>query len=991
MANLNESLADLTTIIETYLDDVKTLMDSKVGKVEHVLSSKLINGMSYTAFLDSTLTDLRAHEVKKGNVHNETPSQYNMLTNNEFNIEIDKRTRRDYFPIARWGNLSYLPAPVSGSFEGGVHIQEDGAGYIDQEYYNLCLEDDGTLTFIRNATNGRQRGVYYGYITNALDKITRPILTGQRYTLPGCTVPVDLIYRGGEGAVIGQLQGNYNGGHYFLALMSGTLDCNQHRWVVLDEKYYEILRWSNAVVEGNTVWIIETVKNNYAWGENPIQYRYWKFVFKDHVNGTKVELEQIKVKEQRGLANTDLSSKGVDGAYVVSDAVFSWSRKEESILIRAYKNGYCYFETGPSGHGLHRQTTAVKDGVFKTLFEMSIRSWSPKYSQDWWTIYFTFYFDTNTGKAYLQDTSWKGYDCNMNADSRPVLEGNLPQVHSAAMVAFSLNDWNNPPMGMFYDNDRVYWSKTGWAYFTAIGYTRYSDSKPLWDRLDCNNPPVGIDWPSTGDIWPSIASPIGPRLNGFTPLGNGWALTRARDANGTNHNVVYRYDETGKNVTNRTFTDSEGNIRNGFKLNTERYYLSDIPGAISDNETMGLISIVNGNDVKVRASYWVGNGGYERQPTECTDHLVGSNYRTVSKDRLKDRANELKQKFGYAADAEVFWEFIVLGLDSNTGYLFVSVRKSDHTKGGLYGARVNIQTNSSTYDINDLRDWFKVAEDTPGSWMWTSQSNWGDPFSSINAKFYLYRVDSENGWLLCWNPAFHFEYNIGTPQAIRTATVKGFLNDNGTMEFSPTNQNAFWENGWTDRADPRGTVFPGLGIGMAVCETVWTTNTFRPVAQNKEEAMGGWGYKRTPVTLANMEVAEGFTLYFTEKAPCVMHTTYYEIDPISIDLKTIKSDPSNTSFLVFVRSNDMEDTPHYEIVPEESMNQSTMATSYDTSVKNGTAIYIGRVTCGPTQIERIDIRKTTTLNGFTLSTQPAGNAIPVSTGNPDAPNSLSWV
>ena len=68
--------------------------------------------------------------------------------------------KQGILPVSRWGNLTYLEPGVSGSFEGSGQVTT-----VDAR--TSVLEVDGTLVRLRPGTNGTSLGVYYDYMLNA--------------------------------------------------------------------------------------------------------------------------------------------------------------------------------------------------------------------------------------------------------------------------------------------------------------------------------------------------------------------------------------------------------------------------------------------------------------------------------------------------------------------------------------------------------------------------------------------------------------------------------------------------------------------------------------------------------------------------------------------------------------------------------------------------------------------------------------------------------
>lgn len=93
------------------------------------------------------------------------------------------------------------------------------------------------------------------------------------------------------------------------------------------------------------------------------------------------------------------------------------------------------------------------------------------------------------------------------------------------------------------------------------------------------------------------------------------------------------------------------------------------------------------------------------------------------------------------------------------------------------------------------------------------------------------------------------------------------------------------------------------------------------------------------------QVAEGYNIYFTDDTPCLINGFYYLVKSSSIDLTDIVADPSNKTFYVWLRL--LNGVVSYVITP----NQGDV---YD--------LYIGKIVTNATQIDSINIVKTTVFN-----------------------------
>lgn len=130
-------------------------------------------------------------------------------------------------PISQFGNANFIPPSIDGSFEGFGGVTETAA---------MCLEDDGSVTFLWNRMDGRVTGLYYSVMTNAED-YTKTLLTytGFKYEHPRFNVDgasVDRIAQGSGDEVI--LVGDSTKNLYYLGVTNGSLDPAKHVYSKVD-------------------------------------------------------------------------------------------------------------------------------------------------------------------------------------------------------------------------------------------------------------------------------------------------------------------------------------------------------------------------------------------------------------------------------------------------------------------------------------------------------------------------------------------------------------------------------------------------------------------------------------------------------------------------------------------------------------------------------------------------------------------------------------
>lgn len=137
--------------------------------------------------------------------------------------------RQGILPISRWGNLTYLQAGVSGSFEGASQYQSHDA-------FAQCVEVDGTYMRLRPGINGQDVGLYYDYCTQIIDNATtaNATFTNNKYapaSLDQAYVPCQLMNNDGNvlmGIMVRRSVLPAYDQKWFVSITNGTLDHTKH-------------------------------------------------------------------------------------------------------------------------------------------------------------------------------------------------------------------------------------------------------------------------------------------------------------------------------------------------------------------------------------------------------------------------------------------------------------------------------------------------------------------------------------------------------------------------------------------------------------------------------------------------------------------------------------------------------------------------------------------------------------------------------------------
>ncbi len=186
----------------------------------------LLGGVDINTTIAAVQATFNTHIARTDNPHNITPAMLGAPTKDDFDTLQGNYLPAEFAAISRYGLLSFIEPPISGSFKGNIAANRNG--------YQLTLEKDGTLAMLRSGTDGGSNGVYYSYSQNATMGASINALshTTQRYrptNLPA-GLEVDSIAMNGEGAfaVVLENTAGVNNGQLALIINNDTADAKSH-------------------------------------------------------------------------------------------------------------------------------------------------------------------------------------------------------------------------------------------------------------------------------------------------------------------------------------------------------------------------------------------------------------------------------------------------------------------------------------------------------------------------------------------------------------------------------------------------------------------------------------------------------------------------------------------------------------------------------------------------------------------------------------------
>lgn len=248
---LDPSIQRIVLQMRSFKEKLYAILRRNVVRAPLAFVAKTLSGRTSTQVMDDLKDIVNTHINKKAvNVHRDVPLDFDMFARSymlEWLYDVMHKGQENY-PISYYGDRSYLPPDISGSY-GNATIPSPYSGVA------MMLEDDGTLVMLRPGTDGADRDVYYAYVNNATaGGMTLPnwTVTSQPYR-PGF-IPagskVFAILHGNRDVIVG-IVSNLNNQRtgYFIALTHGTFDQSKHTGVIIPNGNFLNITYTESTQE----------------------------------------------------------------------------------------------------------------------------------------------------------------------------------------------------------------------------------------------------------------------------------------------------------------------------------------------------------------------------------------------------------------------------------------------------------------------------------------------------------------------------------------------------------------------------------------------------------------------------------------------------------------------------------------------------------------------------------------------------------------------
>lgn len=880
---------------------------------------------------------------------------YTADTDGHMDLPVPQKTDFDYIlkqlPLSQYGTVNNVPVGVAGTFDGGSTVPY-------YSYMPVLLEDDGTLAILRPGSNGSTINYYYTYVSSP-DNSTKPTTTIRKY-YNGTGKNIVFFDSYTKDTLIYQ---DIDNGLIYVALTNGTLDNAKHQQASFNRNLipHNIM---SALKAGSYVYIFALYNTQYNIS-NPVSVNY------DINDPFQFLVYRIPVSQiQAGNITTVEQVTGITGNNMFGEANSSgniriadmWGSTIDNTSVKS-------FIKYPAGCGMAPFTySIIGDG--KSYFDGT-------------NIIFSFYTNCYVVNNTARIDTMFGLTVTYNISNKTFTTDLSPTPMVCSGGTSGTLSWNNPywidvskthGIGTAYaDGNNTSWYITDSGVQYAVKEKYVLSDNYLVSRCNITNFTTKanaykvrnrvLSPTSYTNVFADFASRVGDQLVGGSPISSTRIMfTGTGTYEGTQYSKYYRgIADIG---TNRNYT-----------------YNSVDRGTITGYAPQAFrVPFGSENLMRSKLSFCDASGNVESYGCAFFENiLLTTGYKfsasTLTYDRTINIANStlVNLKNSILANAG-----INSPADSKIGLYYSP--KSDYCKSiahvvvyfGNNNGGLNIFATvdcTLTVDTVSSAVLSTIFYNQPVPTMQGIQSNPTETFAKSGLSCVKY---SDFTYI-----SFSGLFNYGVPGDSNELSGCGIVS--GNTVSSVIMSQSYHATGLPGATQSREYSYvPNLGFGFYIYSPTdkGTKLIFRNCgntsSQFSSNMANGTG---TDIVIIAQDVVVGFYLYFTERTPLFMSGQYFELPITTIDLNTVKSNPGNSSFYVYVRL--QYGTPEYAVSETEL-------------VENETTMFIGTIQTDGTKVSALNITKVSKFDNYRPSATNIGGAFPVSTGNPLDSGTINW-
>lgn len=855
--------------------------------------------------------------------------------------EVD--TMLGMLPVSRVGTMDYLPINVSGSFTG--------ASSYSYVYYvqPIIVEDDGTAVYLRSGTNGSTYGYYYAYVRNvrSITNIQQSdvVSTNTQYRPSYFTANqyiANFYTSNAYQLLFYKTSGGVSGDTYALAMTNGTLNQVSHESVQFPISTFTNFDPINASVVNGTIFI---------WGKDTTVSN----------DGYALVLYTVPVASVRaGNINSMTRVTGYNGktirntSYTNSTNIRIWdmfsSFSSSDPALYTLNNNINYVENWQNIERYNIYCVPSPDNTtVRVAIWFSTRALSDTAVTNMLGSGFSFVYNISTKTITYDQTVGNAISISADAGGTNFTRVDPYQIDTLNITGYPLSLGNTGSICQTADgfviSDKARWASSS-TYGLAIARTAPTDLYNSWNLVNRTTTR------QYANIAPIFGSAIGENLLGvrfLTKTKLVLACAGTENGNTTTYDSystttlgstrTYTYDSLQSGTLTGYAPQARSIIGSGNDEYTAMISLIEADGTVSAYAS----SFIEGYTKPVQGKYNVSTGVFDNTYTMTDTVMQNIKNAIISDAGITGLTKSLITIF-YVPDSSFGHSIAVVKSKnaSNVGYIITAEVDLTLSSNAITGASVVSTTFTTGYT--------KVTDVSSGA---------------VTRRFNGLTIAKFSGFNYIGVSSVHcFNVPANTTWYCLIGKIKS-----GTIQSSRTLQQSYQQNGLYEPG-----VLPGVGFGLydhslsdALTKSIFSL--YGTTEAQMDGLIANTGSVLDRIVIASQEVPQGFNVYITQEVPVFLGGIFDKLVPVSYDLTTIKANPANSTFYLYVQMNRTTRKASY-LITESLLPESLTST------------YIGTIVTGATAIDNIITEKVTRFLTYRPSTVKRGSAIPTSTGVP---------
>lgn len=839
--------------------------------------------------------------------------------------------------------MDYLPLNVNGSYEGAT---SNSATYRVQP---TIIEDDGTGVVLRAGTNGSKNGFYYSFIRDLrnVSSLTQDMVisTTTEYK-PSILSAGESVTRfiGSNGyELLVSYTSNLN---YIFTLTNGTFNETSHIHAKLVGTQFNTDKPLYAHIVGTNIfiWCKDTTVAN-----GGMAYTLYTVSKSNVIDGTMTSFTKVSGFSGQTVRSTSYSSSN---NIRVFDSYFSTTSGSDSLIdINSPVNNVEYIDY--NDYNIQANASTDNSKIRVTLY-ITPRFKTPLAISPVFPTGISFVY-TISSKSMSLDGSARApvtvsYTNNNFVVTNP-FEISMSNFTGSTNSSSSLGDCGSICQT---SDGLVFTSKSRWVSDETYGLQLYKVQGTPYDSWVASTRKasdlININ------VKPTYGSAVGENLLGVRFIDSRKILLACSS---TSDGVTYGYDSTvysqiGANPTHTFDSVATGTTIEGFAPEADRNYLGN------SYDYSAMISLIAA-DGTVR-SY---GSSFIEGITKDADGLLDPVTMTFSGKYTMPDATLMALKQSIITSSNISGT-------STSRICFYYVPDTTFSRSMAVVCTYN-PTNNQGYAIFAEVDVVLSGSEITSASVYSTRYEVLGNVSGIQSNALLKRctgmtVAKYAGFNYLGIDTIHqFTVPGDVSQKIMIAKVKnGDISSNRYFTTYHVSNGLAFQHG----------AIPNVGFGYynfnnSDLQTKAVFSVFGTTEAQMDGLIAATGAVLNNYVIVSQDVAEGFNVYFTREVPVFLGGMFDRLPVQSIDLSTIKTNPANSSFYLYIQ-----------------MNRNTRKAAYVISTtlldETLTNVYVGDIITGSTSITSIDTEKVTRFLTYRPSTTKRGSAIPASTGVPSS-------